>query len=141
MTPRPLHRWKSFWLGVLVLAFLAWMGAKSRGCVDYVEVRSEPFKAYRVTNAGCYIAFGSLDGGFAEPTGIKLTSNASSPPYAGTWFLQPFKAAHNDNGLFVSSSFFVAHWFLILAFLVTWTALLTWRWRRMRQTAVPPVRQ
>jgi len=29
MTPRPLHRWKSFWLGILVLGFLGWAWVRS----------------------------------------------------------------------------------------------------------------
>jgi hypothetical protein len=136
---RRLYRWKSLWLGVLVLGFLAWMWSKSRGNVDYVEVRSEPYTAYGATSAGCYIAFRSLDGGFAEPIGIKSASNAASPPYTGTWFPQPFKTVHNDNGLFVSSSYFVAHWLLMLLFLLPWAAFLAWRWRRMRRVAVPPL--
>jgi len=29
MSPRPLHRWKSFWLGLLVLIFLGWAWLRS----------------------------------------------------------------------------------------------------------------
>jgi hypothetical protein len=38
MTPRPLHKWKSFWLGILVLGFLGWAWMRGRDHCDTMTV-------------------------------------------------------------------------------------------------------
>jgi len=38
MTPRPIYRWKSFWLGVILLLFLAWSWERSMAGNHWGEI-------------------------------------------------------------------------------------------------------
>ena len=125
MTPRPLIRWKSFWLGILVLVFLgwAWVASLSRGS----EVR--------FYSGGEYVTLRTIDGralfawdldhvgenGFKTAHFGVVTNRIQLPP--------PVSLRERRGGWALA----VAYWFLILLFLVPWVSFLVWRVRRQRK--------
>jgi hypothetical protein len=130
MTHPPLHRWKSFWLGLLVLAFLGWSWVRS---MDYVEgILWMP----RHLNISAGQAFGSVSlnwDGSRPPTPYPIFSWIHEAAPAGEpWFHKAMNWETYDQQLQLT----VAHWLLILLFLLTWTAFLLWRYRRMKRFAV-----
>ncbi|MCW1887872.1 hypothetical protein OKA04_24250 [Luteolibacter flavescens] len=129
--PRPLYRWKSFWLGVLVTGFLAWLGWRSMHYDEGFFVRV-PGIAWE---AGHGPALPGLVRMEIEPysTGSSTFiaySEGQDPAYH--WFPPAFET-HTYPPSPHSRFFRFAYWFLILLFLVPWSALLAWRWRRMRK--------
>ena len=129
MIPRPIHRWKSFWLGVLVLAFLGWAWVRSMRHLDGVLWIAAPFAVSA-----------------AQTTGIvELAWDTSHPPGFEDfmWIHEPamtmgeprFPKAVNWETYDRQIQLTVAHWFLILLFLLPWAAFLLWRGRRMKSPA------
>jgi hypothetical protein len=85
MPPRPLYRWKSFWLGVFVLGFLAW------AWLDSKQASSElTYAKYKLTHAGSGICFKYLD------------LRHSSGLVGRLWFRFAFPS---DGGVLQSSTF------------------------------------
>ncbi|MCW1926398.1 hypothetical protein OKA05_27855 [Luteolibacter arcticus] len=136
MTPRPIYRWKSFWLGIILLAFLGWAWGRSMSRMDIVG----------------WVYRGGTQGVFARSLGGLVELQVSGPHYSispvtpmfqvytyphkppAGWFpgavtCQPFGA---HGGWTVT----VAHWLLILLYLVPSSAFLAWRWRRMKSPAL-----
>lgn len=120
---RPLYRWKSFWLGLFVLVFLGWAWARS---MHYKES----------------VSF--VDGGRGivashSPGTIEVLS-AEVDPFLPEGLLSsksPVKASRRDKVFpaAVSLDYYgaeVAHWVLIILFLVPWSGGLAWHWRRQR---------
>jgi hypothetical protein len=130
MLPRPLHRWKSFWLGILVLAFLGcgWLRSMSHTDGFFWLPKHFIFTAHQST--------GQL--GFAWDY-----SKPASPLSMFQWVHEPISAA--GEPWFPSAvvpevydrqfQFAIAHWFLMLLFLIAWGAFIYWRVRRMKRLA------
>jgi hypothetical protein len=129
MTPRPLHRWKSFWFGLLVLAFLGWAWLMSTETIH---------------SAGW---FSSERGGVLWHHGGQVSMFIGEcPPDMGTgfeawtllengpWFAPAVSALISQSGLLFS----IAHWLLILLFLLSWAGFLAWRVRRLKRLAAAP---
>ncbi|MEK7954091.1 hypothetical protein [Luteolibacter soli] len=125
MPPRPLHRWKSFWLGILVLAFLGcgWVHSMSHTDGFFWLPKHFSISAYQSTGQ---LGF-SWD---ASQTSTSLTyfhwihepiSTAGEP-----WFPRAVVPEIYDRQF----QFGIAHWFLMLLFLSAWIAFLVWRIRR-----------
>jgi hypothetical protein len=131
MTPRPLIKWKSFWLGILVLVFLglAWMQSMNRmdslsfGLgVDRWEVvctmgkvsavRWPQLVAGRGVHSVSYLS--EQGGGF----------NREFPP--------AFESVVFDESLNVRA-WMSSIWCLILLFLVPWFGFLFWRVRKQKK--------
>ena len=135
MNRRPLYRWKSFWLGMLMLGFLGCAWVRSVGHLDEVAVAVRSSKVvancasgeiavtrYPRKMRGWIPEFESatVNGGFERRwTGPVLRIRIVELPPAGAQLL----------------SLRVGHWFLILLFLVPWVSFLAWRWRRMGRLA------
>jgi hypothetical protein len=125
MHPRPLHRWKSLWFGVLFIAFLAWAWARSmnHGFI-FVPWR----KAGTVVGSYGGLARVSLYEPVSSfPAGI----HPYVPSLPGRWFpdLLVVSSAGRETTLLLS------YWFIILLFLVPWLGWLAWRWRATHKKA------
>ena len=128
MLPRPVHRWKSFWLGILMLALLGCGWIRSMSYTDgfFWLPKRFIFAAHQST--------GRI--GFAWDY-----SKAPSPLHYFQWVHEPISSA--GEPWFPSAvvpeiydrqfQFGIAHWFLILLFLVPWIAFLFWRVHRLKR--------
>jgi hypothetical protein len=130
---RPLRRWKSFWFGVLVNAFLGWAWVRAINHYDAVTWTRGPVDfglSQGIEGVGFYAVElpTSLTPGF-RIAGRRGTSQSKSIPRMITW--------RNDGipGLIHHRSVHVAHWFLILLFVVPWSGWLVWRQRRFKRGA------
>lgn len=127
MTPRPLHRWKAFWLGVLVLGFLgfAWLVSMDSLRGAGVQTASGWIVGAQFQGEVCLASKRDISpwGGSAATTVIYAYGTGGSPEYMVWW----------DE--FTPYGLSVPHWLLVLAFLLPWTAFLAWRWRRIRRLA------
>lgn len=129
MSPRPFLRWKSFWAGILVLVFLGWGWGRSRQHLDGFLWMAARFHFSAGQSTGrVEFAWSRSDGAWGEsflPI-HEAASNVGEPvfPKALNWETYPGQIQLT-----------VAHWFLILLFLVSWSAFLGWRYRRIRRVA------
>ena len=129
MKPRPLIKWKSFWLGILVLGFLGWgwnrsvsdgekvYWSSSGGTVREVSHRAGVF-TYRSWNSPPPDYGGGVVHHWTSSQGYWVGAGSPCKFYPGTSLLPDF---------------FVCHWFLILLFLVPWVSFLAWRVRKQRR--------
>ena len=135
MTPRSLLRWKSFWLGVLVLIFLGWAWVRSIHCHDVVSwgeahggrgifLSQRDSKVVITWNSSMLIA--------AVAPGLSVSS-VNMNPQSDTIFPRAITRRELPDHLLPTAS--TAHWFLILLLLVPWTSFLLWRSRRMKRLA------
>lgn len=128
MTRRPLHKWKSFWLGVLVLIFLAWAWGRS---IEHWDGFS--FRVYGQTKS---VSLAQWAGGAC----FKIRED---PALAPGLHLHTFKI-EDEEGFFLERRWFsaegsgflvrVPHGFLMIFFAAVWIAWLC-RWRRRRRVA------
>jgi hypothetical protein len=144
MRPPPIYRWKSFYLGILVLVFLSLAWARSIYAGEKVLVNCPPlghfvFIGQSAGGAGVVC----LDRGFGSPDLVCNYPIAGTEtdlfslwrnPHSSPSFEIPFPAGWESaaNGW----SVFVSHWLLILGFLNLWIAFLFWRSRRMGRLAI-----
>ena len=130
---RPLYRWKSFGFGVFVLVFLGWAWASSTN--GLAEIGWGGSQASGFANQ-----FGGrmnlrVDRQRSHPTGFRLhyqTRDSMGSPVAEVWPSDLKGGINPQYDRWAVLSIGVAHWFLILLFLVPWSGWLAWRWRRMR---------
>ena len=140
MTPRPLYKWKSFWLGILVLGFLGWAWL--------ANVRTEYNVGYRE-----YLGTGGLSGWVAGSClGSVYVSSYSSPPRGFSsrapasgfhWLHEaldpdeptiyfarsPFGNVHERN----YREWTVAWWMVVLGYTSVWSAWLFFHWKRKQK--------
>lgn len=128
---RPLYRWKSFGLGVLFLAFLGWGWVRSMSWIDGV---------FWLTRHSIIVTAGHATGAMfftwdhsRPPSTVRMiqwihepTSRSPDP-----WFPKAMNLETYDRQLQIS----IAHWFLMVVFLLPWSGWLAWRRRRMRRLA------
>ena len=139
MPPRPLHCWKSFWLGLLVLIFLGWAWVLSTDGWDYIFFSAAYFSSSGVgSNGPGGLSLGWTDDPFL-PDGLSIFSHQGGPIH--NWFPEAFTLAGTTAEGWPMEGVTIAHWFLILLFLVPWAGFLYWRVRRMRRAGEmrPPV--
>jgi hypothetical protein len=128
MPPRPLHRWKSFWLGVFVVIFLGWAWARSMERRDYFgygfRKHELAFGASQMTGTvGLWISDGKdWISGLLVGNRPLSTVIYSSHGRMGRAYLHVR----------------IDHWHIILLFLLPWTTWLVWRVHWMKRLAVPP---
>lgn len=125
MTFRPIHRWKSFWLGPLVFMSLAYLWVESMDSLRGVAIQS---------SSGWTFA-GQFEGeiGLARHTDV-------SPWGAGTRFAlidQYGTGGSPEYGVWwkenIRSGWVLRHWHLALLFLLPWLVFLAIRWRRPKR--------
>lgn len=136
MPPRPFHRWKSFWLGLLILAFLGWAWVRSTHRIDDISYKASTSSKTWVASIGFgAVLLGWSDDPFA-PDGLNFSSYLPNPSWVDTWFPE---ATTLQGGADVGwQNIRIAHWFLILLFLIPWAGFLFWRVRRMRRAGEMP---
>ena len=140
MTPRPLHRWKSFWFGILVLGFICWAWRDSM--VYTIYTRCGPFAGVHCVG-GLFVEVGSVSRlanwrldrvhdqvrvRMTEEGFIAFSSSPRKTEPASPW-PRPLTQKRAVN---VNSGVFLPHWLILLACATPWSAFLVWRWRRLR---------
>jgi hypothetical protein len=133
MKPRPINRWKSFWLGVLILVFLGWAWARSGHQMDYLQAP----RFFLRQASGELTAFLWND----DSTGGRWMVSSDPISYGvGDGVPRAFRWDRvSDYDLFtkidkdLGRRCVVSHWFLMLLFLVPWVGFLVWRVRKQRQ--------
>jgi hypothetical protein len=134
MIHRPLYRWKSAWLGVLVLAFIGWAWVRSMAHLDIlvwnssaktqaVFLRSQASEVLvQVTGSGSALAH--LRPGFSRVSFPYKKSRDWFPRAATS---MPFDGSGGRN---IS----VAYWVIMLASFFLWSGFLVWHgWRTRRR--------
>lgn len=131
MPPRPFHRWKSFWLGLLVLTFLGWAWVRSMHRIDDSTYKASTSS----TSWGACTGFGTVLLGWVHdpfaPDGLRFSSSRANVERGSTWFPEAILLEGGSDEGWQNLS--IAHWFLISLFLVLWAGFLVWRVRRMRR--------
>jgi hypothetical protein len=114
MTPRPIYRWKSFWLGVFVACFLAWAWGDSRRCETWLQVGG--YGTVRLDGT-TFVFKGVLDGSkvVVVKRGAKAATAAEEERFFVLRGVRHFKI--RDSLVFFS-------------FIALWGGWLAWRWRR-----------
>src|SRR5262245_32268465 len=129
MSPRPLHRWKSLWLGILTLLFLGYGWVRSMSFTDGFFWLPKHFSITACQSTGQL--------GFSWDASQKSSSltyflwihepvSAAGEP----WFPRAVVPEVYDRQF----QFAIAHWFLLLLFFIAWAVFLFWRVRRMSRT-------
>jgi hypothetical protein len=135
MTPRPIHRWKSFWLGVLVLIFLGWAWVTSMSLLHIA--------GYIYPSKSQAIFLRNLPGTIEiENTGPHYSVTPVTPPvqwysYARihdpVWLPRPM--LFQPFGALGGWTVHLPYWLITPLFLIPWTGLLAWRWRQIKRFA------
>jgi hypothetical protein len=159
MQPRPIYHWKSFWLGLLVLSFIGWAWLDSKQSWTYMRCRQfvlshagagvslavwGPGGEYRdipLWNRQMLSDSYSTwkQAGFEAPAAFLCSRGVDHlPDLLGdstiTYTPKNSASAHflvaSYSNAIGTRSIFIPHWLLILLFLIPWSAVLVWRWRR-----------
>jgi len=131
MKPRPVYRWKSFWLGVVVLAFLGWSWLRSMGPGDYFAIKGSLEEVVRIDQSGGRIAvvWEREDPIFSLP---EMPLAKHSPESEMRWFPRAVRYWSPIDGW---NAVAIAHWFVILVFLILWLGWFAWRGRSFQRKA------
>lgn len=128
MTPRPLHKWKSFWLGILVLGFLGWVWGRSNGKRDIISFEVGADRWNVISTLG-KISAQRFEVG-ARRSGVHFwTESTEGWTVEVPAAFEHFVTEHRRGSLTIWN---VGYWPLMLLFLIPWSAFLAWRWRRQR---------
>ena len=133
MPPRPLHRWKSFWLGILILSFLGWAWTDSMRQESILFWAAPSRVALSATQTSGVIG---ISWTFTTPPVTQHFHYRRQPISVRerhTWF--PKGLAYENDGYASYAGF--AHWFLIILFLSPWCTFIAWKSRRQRPPATP----
>jgi hypothetical protein len=132
MTRRPIYRWKSFRLGVLVLGLLGWLLLWGRTHSD-LAVRLGKETWYGIVSSDGYL-YGYIEvsssGSFHARDFTFNSSTTRAEPRASQPLIVIVSRANPPTSV---NSVGVAPWLLVLGFALPWTSFLAWRWRRMRR--------
>ena len=130
MTRRPMYRWKSFWLGVCVLGSLGWAWVRSYSYWEMVMWVSSATGERHSVQQTC----GQL-GYWKEPDmGIPAGFSFDRTPveWEAPWFGHWYGSASGEP----DGTHFLAHWVVVLVFLIAWGSFLAWRWWRMKRASL-----
>ena len=130
MTPRPIHKWKTFWLGLIILAFLTWAWARGRDHQDYAAI---------LLPTGTWCGINSSNGkatliittykGFLRAGYISYGSGDSD--LHARWFPVPIRYIRDDSTFATQTYYGIAHWLLTFLFFLGWASFLLFRSRRL----------
>ena len=140
MTPRPIYRWKSFWLGLCMLLFVAWAGHFSlthlsgvgwrsfhatQGAggvqVGYGNTGARDFRTYHVKQA-TQVKFDHVDlsgGGDTRMITFWYVEEPASP------WVRPLGIASGGE-----LTVFLPHWLVLLVMAALWSVWLLCHWKR-----------
>ena len=128
MTPRPIHKWKSLWLGIFILISLGWVSIRSFEHLSLVQVRTPDHGRF----------FFSLFNGQAA-----LSRN---PLYLGSWHFdvvdQPAAVDPYLVGIWrelpaSDNTIVLSHAYIIALFLLPWSTFLLWRRHHVKHHLPP----
>jgi hypothetical protein len=128
LQPRPIHRWKTLWLGLLVFASLLWAWVVSLTSVHGVGWCDGKSAYYARTWDGV-LGLG-IDRGGMLAQGFVYWHLPGSERLSGK--LIPRIERLPEIAIV---ELMLPFWFLLLLFLIPWAALLAWRLRRMKSHA------
>jgi hypothetical protein len=131
MPARPIHKWKSFWFGILVLGFLGWAWVKTMDHVAMVYRIEGQWIRGVASGSGTVSYVTARYGVEGEEWGFSFDENWGEEEWP--FFADAFKQVREDGG----GQTAVAHWVLLLGFLMGWVGLLGWRWRKLRMKVRP----
>jgi hypothetical protein len=117
MKPRPFYRWKSFWLGILVLLFLGWAWRDSMRFETLAQVAG-PIGKFEVSRLEGTTFVYERSTGFSESELSRQPRLTTAKVMAGnlSWAgIRCFRV--RDVPVFLS-------------FLALWSAWLFWHWKR-----------
>ena len=126
MKRRPIYRWKSFWLGVLVLGFLLWVWAHSMGRASGFGMREGRECADVFVFDGDFTAI-SYEDLVATPRKMWGYSELRKRP---TFVLPKWAFRLRYGALFYWVVFPL--WVPVVGWLAVWGGWMVWRWRRVR---------
>ena len=135
MAPRRLIRWKSVWLGILVLGFLlrAWLESSFESSGIQRGDSKEPIG---VSSSSGYLEFYRFMGMPAD-AGWQITgSRYASPSNARLLWPSPLRIRIKEEvfiGDHSAREASIAYWLIVLLFLIPWASFLAWRWQRQRK--------
>ena len=169
MSRRPIYRWKSFWLGVVVLCFLGWAWARSMtwrdeviwqrategsgtGAVDGDSVSAWQERGTVGVQWDNWNPF-SDDGvsysrrtiqdilGLAdsETVWVKMGEVNEATGEMTYTEVSPIMVMFPTALVMKEDRVLVAHWVLCAVFVVVWGSWLGWRWRRERRASLTEV--
>jgi len=118
MTPRPLYKWKSFWLGLFVACFLAWAWWDSYrvGSIAQVGWDSRMFM-FANCEGEAFVTFKRYPGSQLEINGTREEAEVVSELRSEEWFMGVSLCRIRDALVFFS-------------FVGLWGGWLFWRWKR-----------
>ena len=121
MTRRPMCRWKSFWLGLLVLACQGWMWVRSMRESDQIGYTTGTW-SWEFGSFDCGV--GALWGEYTFSVG-RFEFAFGVPTGGGPWF--PAAVAFQQAGHLALGHLIVAWWLVMLVTAVGWVWFLTRR--------------
>lgn len=131
MTPRPPYKWKSFWFGLLVLAFMGLACWDSQRWMRAVLFVSGKEGVTLVRDAGhTYAEWGRVPSHF--PQGWEFFLRPASNEEVD--WRQAAAIARQSGRRLIR----VADAAIFFPFLFAWLAWLLWRWRRQKRLAGAP---
>ena len=130
MSPRPFYRWKSLSFGVLILIFLGWAWVRSTTSGDVLIYDTGSDQGVWIGHRWSKVIFISWQNMPASSgRGIHVLSTPLSNHK--TCFPGPVTTGSEQGNREIE----VAHWFLIVLFLIPWLGWLFWHGRRMKRLA------
>ncbi|MEK7951617.1 hypothetical protein [Luteolibacter soli] len=129
MPPRPIHRWKSLWLGLIILLFLIWAWAKSRSHSDRICLFVQPGIIHFLRSRGGYLQWDCAYGHFSGPHPPLITFDSTSRPWNPGLLPAPLRYDEHPNRPYIIRVG-IACWFITLLYLIPWLTFLAWRWQR-----------
>ncbi|MCW1926397.1 hypothetical protein OKA05_27850 [Luteolibacter arcticus] len=129
MTPRPLHRRVSFWLGLFIACFLGWAW----------------WHSYRYC-PGAGVAFAGAQISAARQDGATFVFTPPDQGMARHWIdVEPRASCPDLEDALSTAEGLDVRWMrlpdplVFLTYLALWTAALAWRQRRLRQSPKHPL--
>ena len=123
MRPRPIYRWKSFWFGLLTLAFMAlasWdstrYGTTFIGAEYFTQRINGEWRFGKVPNIG---------------GAQRVERDSVLNPTVSDFATNSWRATGNKWAAIPDAAIF-------FPFLFAWIAFLGWRWRRQNKAKAPP---
>ena len=133
MTPRPIRKWKSFWLGLLVLAFLlsSWIQSMNRLDTLRFAIGVDSWEVH--CTMGKILALRYSDS--TTGRGLHSISFVSDPGGGTNRQVPPAFDTFRFEGFPHVEGWMISYWFLILFLLTPWLTFLTRRWLRIKRQA------
>lgn len=134
MTRRPIHHWKTLWLGLFILISLVWLWSSGRSHVATAAAHLGRQTWHGIVSSdGCLSWYMEV----TRPGTIHsrhFDFNSSSTTRTQPWFPSPpIVTGHQVHPVGTVTYLGIAHWLLTLLFLLAWSTLLLWRrWRMHR---------